>query len=444
MGDDKQQVCVVGLGRVGLPTACLLVEAGFEVIGVDSNPKLLEKIKEGTLPFLEPDLDVLLKNSIESGKFKVTVDLKDAVRQSNDIMITVPTLIDRRKNPNYSILKNVCKDIGSSMKRGTLLIVASTTGPGVTESIVKKTLEKESGLKAGTDFALAYSPVRASVGQVVRDLKSYRRLVSGIDKNSLKRAATIISAISEGAPIEVGSIKMAEAAKVFENTYRAVNIALANELAAFCEMEGLDYYEISAASNTQPFCHLHRPGIVGGECIPVNPYFLIAEAENTGTCLSIVTSALRRNEAMPRKVASHVAKVLKQCGKKLKRAKVLILGVSFKANVDDSRNSAARVLFRLLKGKGAVVYVWDPLFKTSELESLGFETTPSPDATLENVDCVIVSVGHDLFRQQKDMILHKLSQRAKVAVVDCSGSKIFSPRDSTENIICSCIGVGPT
>ena len=437
----KEHICVVGLGRIGLPTACLLAEAGFEVIGVDSNPQLLEAIKTHRPPFLEQNLDLLLENSLKSGRLTATRDLKDAASRATAILIAVPTLLDARKNPDYSILERVCKDIGSYMKKGTLIIVASTTGPGVTESLVKGALEKASGLKVGTDFSLACSPVRASVGQIVRDLKGYTRLVGGVDETSLNRAAAIISSISNGNPMKMKNMKTAEAVKVFENTYRAVNIALANELAEFCEEEGLNYFEVSDAANTQPFCHLHRPGIVGGWCIPVNPYFLIAEADDVDVDLPVITSAIRLNQAIPRHVVSLVADTLKRCGKGLKRARILILGASFKANVKDANNSTAGALGGLLKKRGARVTVCDPLFKASELEALGFKASPSLDEALEGADCVVVSVGHDQFRQQKQKILSRFSKKGIFAVVDCSGSNIFSPEDSTEKVICASLGV---
>ncbi len=436
----RERVCVVGLGRIGLPTACLLAEAGFEVVGVDSHPQLIEGIKTRRPPFREPDLDTLLEGALKSGRLKVTSDLKDTASQSTTILIAVPTLIDGRKNPDYTILEKVCKDIGSSVKRGALIVVASTTAPGVTESIVKGALEKASGLEVGVDLSLACSPVRASVGQVVRDLKGYTRLVGGIDALSLNRAVAIISSISNGNPARMKDIKSAEAAKVFENTYRALNIALANELAEFCEEEGLNYIEVSAAANTQPFCHLHKPGIVGGECIPVTPYLLIAEAEAADVTLPLVRLAVRRNEAMPRRVVALVADILKRRGKGLRRAKILILGASFKANVKDARNSAAGALNELLRKRGAKVSVWDPLFRASELEALGFRAYPSLDEALEEADCVVIGVGHDQFRQQKQKILRKLSRKGKFAVVDCSGSNIFLPEDSTENVICASVG----
>lgn len=436
----EHKICVVGLGRIGLPTACLLAKARAYVVGVDKNLKNLKLISEGKPPFEEKGLQPLLRKVIESGRFTVSSNLKQETSKCDIIIILVSTLIDANKNPDYSQVEDVCRDIGLSLQEDSLIIMGSTVGPGFTENVAKKIIEKHSGFKAGEDFGLAYSPVRASSGRILHDLQSYPRIVAGVDRGSIVRACSVLSLMVKGGFVVMDSIKAAEAAKVFENVYRDVNIALANVLASFCEEAGLNYKKIAEAANTQPFCHLHRPGIVGGTCIPVTPYFLISEAESLGLDLDFVKMAREVNEGVASRISKNILKALEKEGIKAKKAKILILGFSYKANSKGEYLTPCMVLTEILRRKGVDVSVWDPLYTKEEIRELGF--TPADfEETVRNVDCLIVGVGHSVFKRLKKKILENLNMKSKKTLVfDVSGYNIFTPDDSTSKVKCMSIG----
>ncbi len=439
----KQKVCVVGLGRIGLPIACLFAGGGAHVTGVDTNLQQVKLIAEGTAPFTETGLQTLLERVVREGKLTATSNLKEAASQCSVVVLSVPTNVDSRKRPDYSAVEKVCKTLGAGLRKGSLIIFESTIAPGFTETVAKGILEKHSGLKAGEDFGLAYSPIRAAAGQVLKDLEGYPRIVGGLNKASLEAACAALSLMVKGRFVKMDSMRAAEAAKVFENVYRDVNIGLANTLAQFCEYSGLDYKQISDASNTQPFCNLHRAGIVGGKCIPINPYFLIQAAEEIGFDAHLVELARKINENVAKYVASTAMKHAKKCRKGAKRIAVLILGASFKADVKEDHLSASWLLSERLKKKGAHVMVYDPLYTREEMKEMGYSPV-NLDGALEKADGVIIAVGHKVFRELKPSILEKLSLHRRAAILDCSGYNLFTPKDSTEHVTCMALGTGRT
>jgi nucleotide sugar dehydrogenase len=438
----EQKLCVIDLTRIGLSVACLFAEVGAKVIGVDSNLHIVKTVSSGKSPFNEPKLQDLIEKYTNSGNLTVISDLKAAISQCEIILLFVQPSINFKKNPDYSTLEKVCKDMGLALKKGSMVILGNTVAPGINETLVKATIEKVSGFKAGMDFGLAYSPIRASTGQIFQDILNCRHIIAGINETSFEKAYSILSLVFKGGLIKVESIRTAEATKIFEMIYRDVNIALANELAKFCEKEELNYGEVARAANTQPFCHLHRPGIVGGKGLTVTPYFLIHEAENMDVDVQLIKTARKINEQLDRHIVKNIVNTLKECGKGIKRSKILVLGVSFKANVKEDSSSPSRLISELLKKRGAKVSVWDPLYKASELRELGYNVNLTFDEALEEADCIVITVGHEEIKNLKSKILSKLDRKGKRAVVDCSGSNIFDPKDSTERVICSSIGVG--
>jgi UDP-N-acetyl-D-mannosaminuronic acid dehydrogenase len=319
--DGALTIGVVGLGWMGLPTACLYAEAGARVIGVDMNPKVVERVSKGDPPLEEPGLAVMLKKSIKAEKLTATTSTEEAAANSDIIFIVVPTMIDRQKRADYSAVEDACTGIGKSIKNGSLVIFESTCGPGVTERVVKGTIEKYSGLVAGQSFGIAYSPIRAMGGRALQDLQSYGKIVGATDKKSLEAACAALSVIVKGELIRVRDIRTAELSKLFETIYRDVNIALANEFALLCEEIGVDYSEAMTAANSQPYSHLHSTGVgVGGHCLPVYPYLLATEAYALDTKLRLVIDARKINDFMPRHVAKLASDGLRICGKSLKRA----------------------------------------------------------------------------------------------------------------------------
>lgn len=419
--DGALTIGVVGLGWMGLPTACLYAEAGARVIGADMNPKVVERVNKGDPPLEEPGLQVMLRKSIKAGKLTATTSTEEAAANSDILFIVVPTMIDRQKRADYSAVEDACTGIGKSIKNGSLVIFESTCGPGVTERVVKGTIEKYSGLVAGQGFGIAYSPIRAMGGRALQDMQSYGKIVGATDKKSLEAACAALSVIVKGELIRVRDIRTAELSKLFETIYRDVNIALANEFALLCEEIGVDYMEAMMAANSQPYSHLHSTGVgVGGHCLPVYPYLLATEAYALETKLRLVLDARKINDFMPRHVAKLASDGLRICGKSLKRAKVVVLGISYRPNVKELRYSPSLELISILKKRGSKVTAYDPLYSASEMESLGIASDASLRRAVEKADCVILSVGHDDFKKM-DTIELAAHMSKQGLIIDCTG-----------------------
>ncbi len=414
-------VCVVGLGWMGLPTACLYADAGARVIGVDMNPKIVERVSKGDSPIEEHGLSVILRKAIKANKLTATTNTEEAVTDSDLVFIIVPTMIDRQKRSDYSAVEDACVGIGKGLKNGSLVIFESTCGPGVTERIVKTTIEKYSGLIAGQGFGLAHSPIRAMGGRALQDIQTYAKVVGAFDKKSLEASCAALSVIVKGELIRVRDIKTAELSKLFEAIYRDVNIALANEFALLCEEIGVDYHESMKAANSQPYSHLHSTGTgVGGHCLPVYPYLLTTEAYALDERLRLVLDARKINDLMPRHVAKLASDGLRVCGKSVKRAKAVVLGISYRANVKETRLSPSLELISILKRRGARVSAFDPLFNASEIEALGVASEPTLRKAIEKADCIILAAAHDDFKNLDtiDLAAHMSKQGL---IIDCTG-----------------------
>ena len=436
---EEFTVCVVGCGKMGLPTACLFAEAGFKVIGADRNRKIVELIKKGKSPFEEPGLEELLRKHVKGGRLTATSDTGWAVSRSDIVLVVVDTPIDEKFRPDYSRVMAACKEIGKNLRRGALVVITSTVGPGITETLIKETLENASGFRAGKDFGLAFSPTLASPGRTLYDISHYARLVAGVDSKSLKVASAVFEGVVKAGVVPLSSIKTAEAVKLFQNVYRDVNLALANEFALFCERAGIDYVEVWKAANTNPYYHFLLPGIVSGH-IPKDPYLLIKEAEDLGVKLRLARLAREVNESMVVYAVELVRDALRGCGKSLRRARVAVLGVSYKANVKEPKGSRTIKLVNLLKSKGARVKVFDPYFDKRELVELGYPAEASLEKAVKRGDCLIIVVGHDYFR---DLDLRKLKALMKVpfAIVDM-GHVIDPVKAKREGIVFRGLGRG--
>lgn len=423
-------ICVIGLGWMGLPTACLFLQAGAKVIGVDVDSRIVELIRKGQSHIDEPGVQGIILEYVGKS-FTVTTNTREAVSQSDVVLVIVPTNIDSMRKPDYSAVEKACREIGLALKRGCLVIIECTVGPGVTEGMVRRILEGKSGLKAGVDFCLAYSPIRAMAGNVIKNIQTYSRIVGGFDKKSLENASAVLSAVVQGGIVKVQDLRTAESAKLFENVYRDVNIALASELALFCEKAGLDFFNVREAAITQPYCHLHFPRVgVGGHCIPLNPYFLISEAEDTGVDLRLVKYARRINDSTPRHIVDLVATGLKRCKKNLKRAKVAVLGISYSNDVKEARYSPALKILGLLVREGVKVKVYDPFYSTVEIEEMGYNSAESLEKTIEGVDCILVSTGHKFF---KNIDVGEIARLVKKPACIVDGWRIFDASEVESN-----------
>lgn len=406
---------------MGLPTACLYAEAGARVIGADMNPKVVERVNKGDTPIDEAGLSTMLKKAVRAGKLTATAATEEMAANCDILFIVVPTMIDRQKRADYSAVEDACVSVGKGIKNGSLVIFESTCGPGVTERVVKGAIEKYSGLVAGQGFGLAYSPIRAMGGKALQDMQTYPKIVGAIDKKSLEAACAALSVIIKGELIRVRDIKTAELSKLFETIYRDVNIALANEFALLCEEVGVDYLETVRAGNSQPYSHLHMTGVgVGGHCLPVYPYLLATEAYALDAKLRIVLDARKINDFMPRHVAKLASDGLRVCGKSLKRAKVVVLGISYRPNVKETRYSASLDLISILKKRGARVSTFDPLYNGSEMESMGLASEPTLRKAIEKADCTILTVADDEFKNL-DTIELAAHMSKQGLIIDCTG-----------------------
>lgn len=408
-------ICVIGLDDVGLSEACLFCEKGATVIGTDPDRRTVRFVKRGKAPFDEPGLQELVRTQVKSGRLRATSKIEEAARESLVLTVHLDVPIDHNREPDYTALKTVSKSIGMSLRPYTLIVVEGAVAPGATEEIVMKNIEKYSGLIAGKEFGLAYSPARVSKGTLLRDLALYPRLVGGYDRKSFLMAKSILSLVTESGVIEARDIKTAEIARLFENAYQDVNIALVNQLAIFCEKYGVDYSRVQRCVNARARGFLHHPGQVGGR-VPTDSHLLLSEAREFKVDLRLIELARKVNEAMLWHAISLVSRALRQSGKKLTGSRILVLGVSYKPDVKRENGSRIRELVTELTKRGATICVYDPLFSQKELESLGYPTREDLGEAARGADCIVVAVGHKGFGQMKLGILKRFTKEMPIIV----------------------------
>jgi len=415
----KYTVSIMGCGQIGVFHAYLFAEAGFKVICVDADQTIVNHLARGKAPLLKREIELKLRNHVKTGRLNATNDARKAVSQSDVVAITIPVKVDEKKKADYSDIENACKLVGSSLRRGSLVIVVGIIGIGVTEGLVNEILENTSGLKVGVDFGLACSPVRASDKETLEKLADHKRIVAARDKNSLNAASTILETIVRKGVIKTENIKTAEAATIFEMLQQDANVALANELALFCEKAGTDYLEARKLLETNAYCTLQLPTLTSGS-INGEPYLLLEEAENLDVKLRISTIAREINEETIRHVVNLTKDALRNCGKTLRRAKISLLGLSLIPNTRSSIKKAVKELAKMLEAKGAKVSIYDPYFSGNELAEMPRLFKKSLAEVLEGVDCIILLTGHEQFKR---LSLRKLKVMMKMpaAIVDLEG-----------------------
>ncbi len=382
--------CVIGCGRTGMITACLFAEAGFKVICVDSNSHTIHLLKKRKSPFTESYLRKFIEPRIKDSPVYATTNIRKAVSESDIIMIGVPASIDKKKKPDYSRLEKTCKDIGMSLKAGSLIIFQNTMGPGMTETLAKETLENASGLEAGNDFGLSYSSA-LNLPNPSKDLGNGTTVVGGITKRSLKVACLILETITKAEVFRVKNIKTAEAVKLLEEAYKDVYIAFANEFAQFCENAGIDFVRVRNIINPRKFSRM------AGLHSSRDSYFLVDEAEAVDVKLRMLSLSTKINEEMLDHAIRLVRDALKSCQKPFRRAKISVFGISSLPNRKKVANSATKKLVNRLKKGGALVQLYDPFFSQKELMNLGYTAEINMSKTVEGTDCLIVAVAHDRF-----------------------------------------------
>jgi UDP-N-acetyl-D-mannosaminuronic acid dehydrogenase len=375
-----QKVCVIGLGYIGLPTASILATNGFEVLGIDVDPRVVDTVNAGSIHIEEPGLRTLVKAATGSRRLRASLEPEKA----DVFFIAVPTPLTPEKKADMSYVKTAAERIVPYLERGNLIILESTSPPGTSCNLLLPILEK-SGLKVGEDLFLAHCPERVLPGRILKELIRNDRIVGGFDKASAQRGQEVYRSFVEG-EIFLTDLTTAEMVKVVENTFRDVNIALANEIALLCEDLGISFGEVARLANRHPRVRLHQAGPgVGGHCIPVDPWFLV---ELFPSKARLIELARRLNDGMPSHVVTRTMELLSSVGD----PKVAALGLAFKGNVDDIRESPSLRIIEMLQEQHVRVVVHDPHVRNSPVELSGL------DQCFRDADCLLLLTDHDDYR----------------------------------------------
>lgn len=381
-----KKVAVVGLGYVGLPLAVAILESGqYEVVGFDINQAAVDKINNSESPFFDKDLSERLKNI----ELEATTDAND-VKEFDYYLICVPTPVDDDHEPNLGPVKSASKMIAGVMKKGSTVIVESTINPGVCEEVVLPVLEEESGMKGGKDFELAHCPERINPGDEKWNVYNIARNVGALGgKKAAEEVAEFYRSFLDAEINPVSSLKVAEATKIIENTFRDINIAYVNELAKSFDVLGIDLKETIEGASNKPFGFMaHYPGCgVGGHCIPVDPYYLIKRAKESGFDHKFLRMARSVNNSMPEYTVDLLARELNELGLPIKGTKILLYGMSYKADVGDLRESPSLVILDILKERGADVETFDPYLEEHS-------TVKSLKEGLQHAEAMLVATAH--------------------------------------------------
>jgi nucleotide sugar dehydrogenase len=412
----KYTVCIVGCGQVGLHHAVLFAEAGFKVVCFDADQIVVNNVAKGRTPFSRSETETKIKEQVRKGRLTATSDIKKAVSSSDIIVFTIPVRTDGRKKPDYSNVEGVCKRIGSSLRLGSLVIFVKLAGIGIVEGTVKETLENSSGFKVGTDFGLAYSPFHVLSAQDPATTADSPRLVAATERNSLNAASAVLALVSRGGLEKTANMKAAGAAALFQVQRKDVAVALANELALFCEKIGVDYFEANELLSGSAGSLLEPP-VFSNENVQEEPYLLLADAENQNVKLRIPTAAREINEQIAKHVANLVKDALRSCGKTLRRSRVSLLGLSQMPNTKSHPRRIVKQVVQILTARGARIRLYDPYFSENELGDLKPLFKKNLTEALEASDCIVILTGHDQFRR---LGLNKLKIMMKTpsAIVD--------------------------
>ena len=379
-------IAVVGLGYVGLPLA-VAFSSKYQVVGFDISASRVEQLRQGVDSTNEVSAD-----DLAAAGFKISAD-PEAMAGSDVFIVTVPTPINEANRPDFTALLAACELIGPVLKPGAIVVFESTVYPGVTEEVCAPALEKASGLRRGVDFKLGYSPERINPGDKEHPLQKITKVVAGEDGETLDFLANLYGSIIEAGIHRASSIKVAEAAKVIENTQRDVNIALMNEISKICDLVGIRSTEVLAAAGTKWNFLKFYPGLVGGHCIGVDPYYLTAKAEELGYHPEVILSGRRVNDGMGSYVAQRIVKMLAKADHGIREARIGILGFTFKENVPDIRNSKVVDIYKELRAFGARPMVNDPLADADTVRrAYGVELTPLED--MQDLCALVLAVSH--------------------------------------------------
>ena len=377
-----EKVCILGMGYIGMPTACMLANNGYEVIGVEIDNEIINKLNSGKLHIDEPDLEEMFLKAYKDKKIKVKAELE----KSDVYIVAVQTPLTNQKKADLSHVISATNMIKDYISNGCLVILESTSPPGTTRNIVGDIIYRSTGLKGGRDYHLAFCPERVLPGKIVYELINNDRIIGGIDEESAKEAEVLYRSFVKG-KIKTTTLEVAEFVKLAENTFRDVNIALSNELVIICEKYGINVWEVIQFANLHPRVNILNPGPgVGGHCIPIDPWFIL---ENVDVKDTLIKKSRYINDDVPFRISDKIADIVVG----YKKPKVTIFGVSYKENIGDARESPAIVIYNELTKKGINVSAYDPL--VSQFVHL----LSSLEDSLKDSDLLLLFVGHEKFKE---------------------------------------------
>jgi len=402
------KVCIVGIGRIGLPTALSFAQAGLQTIGADINEKLVDSINAGNFPLKdEPGYEDIFNSVRKNGNFSATTDINEAISKSNVILLSLPTPMDENNIPIYLALESVGKQLSQTLQSNSLVVVESTIEPGFIENVMIKRIEGDSGLHVGKNFTIGVCPENANPGEILHDFTGLPRLVGGMDEQTTKIIALIYDFVFSVELVTMPDCKTANAVKLTTNVFRDVNIAFVNELSLMFEKLGIDTLKVLDAAKRKYNFQIHYPGAgVGGPCLPINSYQFLNTAKRIGSELNIVKYGRAINEKMPDHVVNLTLDGFKKCNKSIKDSTLLILGVSYKPDVKDIQLSPAEIIIKKLKALGAKIRIYDPYYKDNQV--FGINVEHNIQDVLSEVDASIIVTAHKEFQEINPKIFTKM------------------------------------
>jgi len=412
------RVCVIGIGRIGLPTALSFAKSGLQTIGVDINENLVQNINSGKFPLKdEPGYNEIFDDVIKNKKFSATTNIEEVVPNSDLILLSLPTPMDENNIPDYSALRNVATKLSEILSPNSLVIVESTIEPGFIEDEMVSIISKSGRLEIEKNFFIGVCPENANPGEILHDFTNLPRLVGGINHNITKIIKAIYKFVFSVELVEMPDCKTANAVKLTTNVFRDINIAFVNELSLMFDKLGIDTIKVLEAAKKKYNFQVHYPGAgVGGPCLPINSYQLLNTGKRTGSKLSIIESGRKINENMPEHVIELTSDAFKECKKSIENSEILILGVSYKPDVKDIQLSPAEHIIRKLQDLGANIHIYDPYFSSSQV--FGITSEDNIEDIISKVDAAIIVTGHDEF---KKLQIHTFTKMQHPILIDTRG-----------------------
>ena len=421
------RVCVVGIGRIGLPTALSFAKSGLQTIGVDINENLVSTINSGVFPLKdEPGYEEIFNDVIKNKMFSATTKIEDAIPNSDLILLSLPTPMDKNNVPDYSALTDSASKLSNFLSPNSLIIVESTVEPGFIEDEMVPIISKSDQLKIGENFFIGVCPENANPGEILHDFTNLPRLVGSINKQTTEIIALIYDFVFAVELVIMPDCKTANAVKLTTNVFRDINIAFINELSLMFEKLGIDTLKVLEAAKKKYNFQIHYPGAgVGGPCLPINSYQLLNAARRSGVNLSMIEHGRQINEKMPEHVIKLTLDAFKECKKPIQNNDILILGVSYKPDVKDIQLTPAKHIIKKLQDLGANIHIYDPYFSSSQV--FGINVEENLDAVISKVDASIIITAHKEFRNISLPVFNKMKSPI---LVDTRG--IIDPMDAKQ------------